>query len=78
MTGCQKYKILIDREVCIGDGACSNDAPETFEIDDESKAIVLDPPGDEEEAILDAAQHCPVDCITLVERASGRKVYPED
>lgn len=72
----KKWKICIDREQCIGDGMCVNDAPETFELDDEQKAFVLDGPGDEPEYILDAAKSCPLDIIVITDAATGARVYP--
>jgi len=71
-----KLKICIDREHCIGDGLCVNEAPETFELDDDQKAFILDGPGDGLEYILAAAKSCPVDIITVEDRATGKKLYP--
>lgn len=73
-----KLKITIDRDECIGDGACVDDAPNTFSLDDEDKAKVADVPGDDQDAILAAAQSCPVDCITVVDEESGKQLYPEE
>ena len=42
MADIDKLKINIDRDECIGDGLCANEAPETFEMDDESKAVLLE------------------------------------
>jgi len=71
-----KLKICIDREQCIGDGFCVNEAPETFELDDDQKAFVLDGPGNELEYILAAAKSCPLDIITIEERDTGKKICP--
>ena len=71
-----KYKIEIDREACIGDQACVNDAPETFEIDDENIAKVKNDQGNPAEDILSAAQNCPTDAIKLFDE-SGKQVWPE-
>ena len=40
-----KYKIEIDRTLCVGDGACCNEAPKTFEMDGDSIAIVTNADG---------------------------------
>ena len=73
-----KLKITIDREECIGDGACESEAPETFVMDDESKAIVTEVPGDDFDAIIAAAESCPVDCIHIVDTETGEKLCPEE
>jgi ferredoxin len=73
-----KYKIEIDRDACVGDGLCVDEAPDTFEMDDEDIAVVINPAGDDSEAILDAAQACPSDAIILHDAETGAKVWPED
>ena len=78
MGDAEQLKITVDRDECIGDGACVDDAPTTFELDDESKAIVLEASTDERDAIIDAAKNCPVDCILIEEKATGKKLCPED
>jgi ferredoxin len=73
-----KYKIEIDRDACVGDGLCVDEAPNTFEMDDEDIAVVIDPEGDDPDAILEAAQSCPSDAIILYDAETGEKVWPED
>ena len=72
-----KFKIEIDRDACIGDGACCEEAPNTFELDDESIAVVTDPEGHSSEEIMNAAQSCPTDAIILTDSESGEQVWPE-
>ena len=60
-------KIKIDRETCIGASACIAEAGKTFALDDEGKATVIDPKGDEEQAIRDAVEACPTQAIELSE-----------
>jgi len=78
MRGIEKFKVCIDRDECIGDGACVHEAPESFELDDEHKAILLDDSTEDEEAILDAARSCPLDIIYLTDPKTGEQVYPND
>lgn len=73
-----KYKIEVDRDLCIGDGACCGEAPNTFEMDDDNIAVVKDVDGHTEEEIMQAAQVCPVDAIILTDNESGEKVWPEE
>lgn len=76
MGDAAKLKICIDREQCIGDGLCVNEAPETFELDDEDKAVLVEGPGDDMECILAAAQGCPLDIIVVEEKETGKQLYP--
>jgi ferredoxin len=73
-----RYRIEIDAEKCIGDQACCADAPDTFEINDDDIAIVKDPQGNTPDEILQAAQSCPTDAITLLDEDTGEKVWPEE
>lgn len=72
-----KYKIEIDRDLCIGDGACCGEAPNSLEMDDENIAVVKDAGAHTPEEILQAAQVCPVDAIKLTDIATGEQVWPE-
>lgn len=72
-----KYKIEIDRDLCIGDGACVGEAPDALEMDDENIAIVKDAEGNGPDEIMQAAQVCPVDAIILTDADTGKKVWPE-
>jgi ferredoxin len=72
-----KYKIEVDRELCIGDAACCGEAPNTFVMDDDNIAKVTDPAGHNDDEILQAAQVCPVDAIILTDAASGEKAWPK-
>jgi ferredoxin len=59
-------EINIDRETCIGSGNCSFWAPATFDLDDEGIAIVLDPDGDPEDKVVQAANGCPTNSISVM------------
>jgi ferredoxin len=59
--------ITIDRGVCIGSGMCTVYAAATFTQDDEAKAVLLEPVGDDLDAIRTAAEACPTRAITLDE-----------
>ncbi len=72
-----KCNIKIDRELCIGDGACCGEAPNTFELDGDNIAVVKDANGHTDEEIVQAAQVCPVDAIILTDAQTGEKVWPK-
>jgi ferredoxin len=58
-------EISIDRDVCMGSGQCLMYAANTFEIDDDGIATVLDPEGDPEVDILRAQNGCPTQAIKV-------------
>lgn len=65
----------VNRKVCVGIGNCVAIAPEVFQMDEETKAVVVDPQGADEDTIRKAAESCPVEAIVL-EDESGEIVYP--
>ena len=78
MRDIEKLKVRIDRDECIGDGLCADEAPATFEMDDDAKACVKEDSTDSRETILDAARSCPTDAISVEDKDTGEKLHPED
>jgi ferredoxin len=57
--------IRIDRDRCMGSGSCGFWAPATFDLDDEGRAVVLDPEGDDEASVQHAVEGCPTQAIQV-------------
>ncbi len=58
----------IDRDKCIGCGLCSSIAASTFKMnEDNTKAEVTNPKGDDVEMIQMAIDSCPTQAISLEE-----------
>jgi ferredoxin len=68
-------KVRVDRELCIGVSNCVAIAPTVFKLDDESKAVLLDPGSVDEKTLMEAAESCPQDAI-IVEDDEGNQLYP--
>jgi ferredoxin len=68
-------KVRVDRELCIGVSNCVAVAPTVFELDDENKAVVLEPDSVDEKTLREAAESCPQDAIIL-EDDNGNQIYP--
>jgi len=60
-------KLQVDKDKCIGCGTCVALAPKTFKIGQDSKSIVIDPPGDDEATIKTTIDSCPVEAIAWTE-----------
>ncbi len=58
--------IEVDRGLCIGSGDCVDTAPAVFRLDEDDKAVVIDPDGASVDDVLAAAQNCPVSAIAVV------------
>jgi ferredoxin len=61
-----RIDVTVDRALCIGSGDCVDTAPDVFQLDDEDKAVVVDPDGAPVEDIIGAAQNCPVSAIFVI------------
>ena len=86
-----KLTIKVDPDLCIGAASCVTIAPETFQMNDENKAYVLDhgtEPGertyqrtievteDEKETIIMGAQSCPTLAIFIYDE-EGNQLFPD-
>ena len=60
-------KVIVDKNTCIGCGACAAIAPDIFEMGDDTKAEAkkADVSGDEEAKAKDGSESCPVNAIKL-------------
>jgi ferredoxin len=61
-----RIEVTVDRGLCIGSGDCVDTAPDVFQLDDEDKAVVVDPDGAPVDDILQAASNCPVSAIFVI------------
>lgn len=68
-------KVRVDRDLCIGVGNCVAYAPTVFKLDEENKAVVLDPSSVDDQTLLEAAESCPENAI-IVEDDEGNQLYP--
>lgn len=86
-----KLTITVDPDLCIGAASCVTIAPETFQLNEENKAYVLDKgtePGgrtytrvmevteDQKDNIVMAAQSCPTLAIIITDEM-GVQLFPE-
>ncbi len=70
------WTVEVDKNACIGAAPCVGVAPNSFELNDEAKAVILDTIGqDDMDTILNAARSCPVSAIT-VKNEKGEVVFP--
>lgn len=64
------YKIVIERSLCSGFGACAELAPEIFEVD--GGGLVSPRIGTSNDpAVLDAAAACPMGAIEIIEEQAA-------
>lgn len=81
-------KVEVDADRCLGFGSCVIVSPDVFRLDERpgqdvfrsrAKLDVLDESGGKDyENLLIAAQSCPTQAITIIDRKTGKRVYPPE
>jgi ferredoxin len=64
------YRIVIDRSLCSGFGACADLTPDVFEVDG-GGLVSLRTGTSDDPAVLDAAAACPMAAISVVEERAA-------
>ena len=73
--GSKIAKIVIDRDLCIGAASCIAVSGITYELDNETKAVVIDPNTVDDETLIMSAESCPTKAIFLFDK-EGKQIYP--
>jgi ferredoxin len=63
LSPANRLEVTVDRALCIGSGDCVDTAPDVFQLDEEDKAVVVDPDGAATDDVIEAARNCPVSAI---------------
>jgi ferredoxin/uncharacterized protein YuzE len=81
-------KVELDADKCLGFGSCVIVSPDVFRLDERpgqgvfrsrAKLDVLDEAGGKDyENLLIAAQSCPTQAITIIDRKTGKRAYPPE
>jgi ferredoxin/uncharacterized protein YuzE len=81
-------KVEVDADKCLGFGSCVIVSPDVFRLDERpgkgvfqsrAKLDVLDQTGGKDfENLMIAAQSCPTQAITIVDRKTGKRIYPPE
>jgi ferredoxin/uncharacterized protein YuzE len=81
-------KVEVDADKCLGFGSCVIISPDVFRLDERpgkgvfrsrAKLDVLDEAGGKDfENLLIAAQSCPTQAITIIDRKTGKRIYPPE
>ena len=72
----RKLRVRVDHQVCVGNAMCETIATKTFRLNDNRQSEVIDPQGDSEEKILEAAENCPVSAIFVEDAETGERLFP--
>jgi len=62
--------------VCVGNAMCETFAPRVFQLNANRQSEAVNPAGDPEEKILEAAENCPVSAIFVEDADTGERLFP--
>jgi ferredoxin len=72
----RKLRVWVDHTACVGNAMCETIATRSFRLNDNRQSELIDPPGDNEAAILEAAENCPVSAIFVEDAETGERLFP--
>ncbi|MEV0242785.1 ferredoxin [Streptomyces sp. NPDC050674] len=73
-----RWHIEVDRSLCVGSAQCLHHAPDGFRLDTTRRSRPLTPDVDANERVLEAAECCPTEAITITLRDGGEAVFPPE
>ncbi|MFJ3226697.1 ferredoxin [Streptomyces sp. NPDC086783] len=73
-----RWHVEVDRSVCIGSAQCTHLAADAFRLDAGRQSHPAAPDTDADEHVLEAAESCPVEAITITLLTSGEPVFPPE
>jgi curved DNA-binding protein CbpA len=75
-----RFKIIVEPSLCMAFGSCEILAPHVFQVETHKiinpKAVVISETEDNFESILDAAQTCPTKAIIIIDKHTGKQIFP--
>ena len=75
-----RFKIIVEPSLCMAFGSCEILAPHVFQVETNKiinpKAVVISETEDNFESILDAAQTCPTKAIIIIDKHTGKQIFP--
>lgn len=72
----RKLRVWVDPQICVGNAMCETIAAKTFRLNDNRQSEAVNPEGDSEEKILEAAENCPVSAIFVEDAETGERLFP--
>jgi ferredoxin len=70
----RRWKISVDKNVCIGSAMCVAIAPDRFALDERQRSGPVQAEIDPDEVVRDVAASCPSEAISLVDAGTGQPV----
>ncbi|MEV7737288.1 ferredoxin [Streptomyces sp. NPDC088921] len=75
----EHWRVKVDPRMCVRTGLCAASAPQEFQLDErtgQGRATAEVLPASEE--VLEVAESCPIEAISIADAESGKAVFPPD
>ncbi|WP_431044691.1 ferredoxin [Streptomyces sp. P1-3] len=73
-----RWRVAVDRGLCVGSGMCVHTAPGAFRLDSARRSRPVDAEVPASDAVLSAAEGCPVEAVLLRLSDTGEPVFPPE
>ncbi len=71
----EHWKITVNRDACLGSGVCAATAPNYFRLDG-GRSRTIEDDIEPDDVVLDVANTCPAEAITVYD-AAGSRLAPD-
>lgn len=71
-----RYVAEVDEKLCTAAQMCVSIAPETFVFDSDAGVSRAEGGPSDDEGLVDAAETCPVEAITVRDADTGEQIFP--
>jgi ferredoxin len=72
----RQLRVRVDHLLCVGNAMCETFAPNVFRLNDDRQSEAVNPAGDSEEKIVEAAENCPMSAIIVEDAETGEQLFP--
>ena len=72
----RQLRVRVDHLLCVGNAMCETCAPNVFRLNDDRQSEAVNPAGDSEEKIVEAAENCPMSAIIVEDAETGEQLFP--
>ncbi|MFF0081787.1 ferredoxin [Streptomyces canus] len=74
----ESWKVTVDPRVCVRTGLCVASAPKEFGFDEQGQGRAISETVSASEEVLEVAESCPIEAISLADAESGEPVFPPE
>ncbi|MFQ5967686.1 MAG: ferredoxin [Acidimicrobiia bacterium] len=71
-----EIRISVDHNKCVGSRLCIQSAPGVFALNENGQSTVINVAGGTKHDIIEAAEQCPMEAITVEDAETGNILFP--